>query len=292
MPWFSRAAAAAWSVFLSIFLIANAPQAEEAPERIVVLGGSLTEIVFALGEEKRLIGADSTSFYPPAALKLAKVGYYRRLSAEGVLSVTPDLILADAGAGPQTALDQLKSAGVRIEIGPAGDRFELVLQKVRFVGRVLEARAKATKLEAKLRADMSAAKAKIAAVKSKAGAPMRVVVLLSARGGGLTAAGEDTAAASMIALAGASNAVAGYRGYKPFSAEAAIAAAPDAIIAPTHVLKAMGGAKALLARPEIAATPAGKAGRVIEMDGLLLLGMGPRTPAAALQLAEALYIGK
>ena len=68
-------------------------QAKAAP-RLVTLGGSITEIVYALGAEAQLVGTDSTSFYPPAAAKTPKVGYFRQLSAEGILSLRPDAMVA------------------------------------------------------------------------------------------------------------------------------------------------------------------------------------------------------
>src|SRR6478752_3765983 len=57
--------------------------------RLVSVGGDVTEIIYALGEENRLIARDSTSIYPEAASKLPDVGYMRALSPEGVLAVKP-----------------------------------------------------------------------------------------------------------------------------------------------------------------------------------------------------------
>ena len=71
--------------------------------------------------------------------------------------------------------------------------------------------------------------------------------------------------------------------------EAAVAAAPEAIVIPNHAVEALGGVDALLERPEIRATPVGASRRVIVIDGLLLLGFGPRTPDAVEQLAAELY---
>jgi iron complex transport system substrate-binding protein len=116
-----------------------------------------------------------------------------------------------------------------------------------------------------------------------------VLFLISAGRGAPMASGENTAAAAVIALARGRNALTGFEGYKPLSAEAAIAAAPEALLMPAHAVEALGGTDAVLARPEIAATPAGRAGRVIVMDGLKLLGFGPRTPEAVAELARALH---
>ncbi len=81
--------------------------------RIVSVGGSLTEIVYALGAENMLAGRDQTSVYPEAVKKLADVGYMRQLAPEGVLSVNPTGILLLEGSGPQDTLDVLKKRPCR-----------------------------------------------------------------------------------------------------------------------------------------------------------------------------------
>jgi iron complex transport system substrate-binding protein len=93
----------------------------------------------------------------------------------------------------------------------------------------------------------------------------------------------------MLTLAGAENAAGQFDGYKPMTPEAALVLAPDVIIVADHAVKMLGGIEAFRARPEIAMTPAGKSGRIVAMDALLLLGFGPRTPDALTALATALH---
>src|SRR4051812_29475785 len=70
------------------------------PSRIVSIGGSTTEILYALGLERQIVAVDSSSFYPPQALReKADVGYMRQLSPEGVLGLNPSLIIATEGTG-------------------------------------------------------------------------------------------------------------------------------------------------------------------------------------------------
>jgi len=255
--------------------------------RLVVVGGALTEIVYALGAEASLVAVDTTSQYPPDALKrLPNVGYMRALSAEGVLSLKPTLILADGDAGPPTALAQLKNAGAALVLlrknpTPAG-----VVYKLRAVARVFGREAEGEKRAAAFEADMAA----LAAAIAKAGRRPKAVFLLSASRG-LLAAGQDTAADHMIALAGGVNAIQGYTGYKPLSGEAVIAGKPDVILATEHGLAQLGGAERLLERAELAATPAGREKRVVALDALLVLGFGPRTPLGIRFLAEKLHPG-
>lgn len=253
--------------------------------RIVAIGGSVTEIVYALGEEARLIGRDSTSVYPPEALKLPDTGYIRALSPEGVLSLNPDLILALEGAGPPPALDALKSAGVKTVMIPEGFDRAAILRKIEAVGAALGVDDKARALSAGIDASLENAMAASATQGKKA----RVLFVLSAQNGRIMAAGRNSQADGIIALAGGENVLSDVEGYKQVSDEAVINAAPEVIL----VLKGVGDHRpsddALLAIPAIAATPAGQAKRIVRMDGMYLLGFGPRTADAIVSLHEALY---
>ena len=89
-------------------------------QRIVSIGGDVTEIVFALGQGGRLVARDTTSTYPPEAARLPDAGYIRALSAEGVLSTHPDAVLASEGAGPPEQIDALKASGIPVATVPGG----------------------------------------------------------------------------------------------------------------------------------------------------------------------------
>jgi iron complex transport system substrate-binding protein len=256
-----------------------------APGRVVIAGGDLTEIAFALGAGGAVVGADTTASWPPETEALPKIGYMRRLSAEGVLSLRPDLLILGEGAGPDAAIAQLEAAGVGIARAPGGEGVETVAPKIAFMGETLGRAAEAEALISRFEAEMTALQAALAPIETRPS----VLFLISAGRGAPMAAGENTAAAAIVALAKGRNAVTGYEGYKPLSAEAAIAAAPEVLLVPAHAVDLLGGTDAVLARPEIAATPAGQGRRVIVMDGLKLLGFGPRTPEAAAELARALH---
>ncbi|MEM9682269.1 MAG: ABC transporter substrate-binding protein [Pseudomonadota bacterium] len=254
-------------------------------DRIVSVGGSLTEIAFALGAGDRIVGVDTTSTWPPETAGIEKVGYMRRLSAEGVLSLNPDLVLLAAGAGPPTAIAQLRSAGVRLGIAPKVKGLPSVVPKIRFVGTALDRTAEAGALVARFEGNMAAVEKSLAPIEARP----RVLLLMSVGRGAPLAAGMNTAAAAMIDLAHGRNAMAQLTGYKPVSAEAVIGAAPDVLLLPRHVAEAAGGPERVLDRPDLAQTPAGRDGRVVVMDSLKLLGFGPRTPEAVAELARALH---
>ena len=253
--------------------------------RIVAIGGSITEIVYALGEEHRLAGRDSTSLYPDAALALPDVGYMRQLSPEGVLSVDPDGMLALEGSGPPEALDVLKKASVPLVMVPETFDRDGILAKIRAVGKALGVEAEADGLARSVGAELDAATALTAGIDDR----RRVLFVLSLQGGKVLASGTGTAADGMISLAGGVNAVSGFSGYKQLTDEAIIEARPEIIM-----MMARGGdldiAEAeLFALPALAATPAARNRKLVKMNGLYLLGFGPRTASAIRDLARSLY---
>lgn len=254
------------------------------------LGGSVTEIVAALGEEDRLVGRDTTSTVPEAVRALPDLGYVRALSPEGVLSVRPDLILAEEGAGPLATVELLQSGGVPFVTVPDAFNAEGVAERIRIVGKALGAQDRAEALAARVTEGL----AQVAAEARDRPHP-RVLFVLAADGGRILASGTGTAADAMIRLAGGVNAVDAFEGYKPLTSEALAGAAPEVILMMNRGAgdpesepdddKAIAG---LLANPAVAATPAGRERRMVRMDGLYLLGFGPRTADAARDLSRAL----
>lgn len=256
-----------------------------AKERVLALGGAVTEIVVALGAEDRLAGRDTTSTYPARIEALPDVGYLRRLAPEGVLALAPDLILADASAGPPETMQVLTAAGVHLVPVPGEASAQGVLAKIRTVAQALDLTREGEALSAKVQQGFDAA----AAASAVSGAKKRVLFVLSLQGGRVMAAGSGTEAQGILQLAGAENAVQGFAGYKQLTDEAVLAAAPDVILMMDREGAQSVGADEIRAQPALAATPAGRAGALVRMDGMLLLGFGPRTPEAVLALHQALY---
>lgn len=259
------------------------PSARADQERIVSIGGSVTEIVYALGAGDRLVAVDSTNLYPEVATELPDVGYMRRLSAEPILALEPDHILAIADAGPKPVLDQLREAGVEITMIDDHPSLEGVVAKIRKIADALGLSDEGDALAKEVTDDFNSLEPKV----DEVAAPQVMFVLNTGRGAPMVG-GTGTSADAIIRLAGAENAVTGLEGYKPLSPEAAIEAAPDVILTMNRSVEVSGGKEALLALPDIALTPAGENQALISMEGLFLLGFGPRTPEAARKLAAAL----
>ena len=258
-----------------------------AHDRVVAIGGSVTEIIAALGAENRLVGRDSTSTYPETILTLPDVGYIRALAPEGVLSLAPTLILAEPDAGPPATVDVLKAAGVEFDTMPGDPTPQGVIAKITAVAQALNLTAEGKALADKVQSGLTEAETRAAGVAT----PKRVLFLLSLQGGQVMAGGEGSSADAIIRLSGGINAVTGFKGYKPMTDEAVIAAAPDAILMMDREGKMSMTPAEVLAHPAIAQTPAAASQKVIAMDGMLLLGFGPRTPDAAKALYTALYGG-
>ena len=255
--------------------------------RVISVGGAITEVVFALGAQDRLIAVDSTSQYPREAQDLPDVGYMRQLATEPILALAPSLVLVEEDAGPPEVLDQLRAANVDLVVVADDPSPQGVLAKIEAVASALGLEAQGREIAARLQTEFARLEDAIAPAATRP----RVLFLLSIGDGAPLAAGVGTSAAGIIALAGGENAIDGFEGYKPLTPEAAATAAPDVLLVTTRTLEALGGPQAVLARPEIAATKAGRDGRLVALDGLLLLGFGPRTPEAIRALAGALHPG-
>lgn len=259
--------------------------ADTSQTRVISLGGSVTEIVAALGAGDLLVARDSTSTYPENITELPDVGYIRALSPEGVLSLTPDLILAEDGAGPAEAVAVLQAGGIPFVVMPNRPTAQGVSDKISAVAAALGREEAGAMLSAQVTAGFAEAKARADAVTE----PQTVLFVLTVQGGPIMAGGEESSAAGIIELAGGVNAATGFSGYKPITDEAVIAAAPDVILMMDREGDLAISNDDILSNPALASTPAAKSGRIIRMDGMLLLGFGPRTPKAALALNTALY---
>lgn len=269
--------------------LASASDAHAAKEtgRVLSIGGAVTEIVYALGEEDRLAGRDSTSTWPEAATALPDVGYMRALSPEGVLSVKPDLILARQSSGPPEAIEVLKAADVEWVDVPDEYSAEGIDDAVRIVAEALGVPEKGDALRARISGRFE----EVRDIVEEVDEPKTVLFVLSVQNGRIMASGSGTAASGILKLAGAKNMIDEFEGYKQLSDEAIIKGDPDVIL-----MMSRGGSdehaasdEALLTNPAVMVTTAGRNKAIIRMDGLYLLGFGPRTADAANDLAHKLY---
>ena len=271
-----------------IFALLIAAPSAIAETRLLSIGGSVTEIVYALGAQGSLVGRDTTSSYPPEVTDLPDVGYMRALSPEGVLSVGPTLIVSEAGAGPQETIDVLASANIPFVEVPSGFTRHAVSEKIQVVADALNLSDKGEALVQSVDDQLAAVETELLALNLPA---RNVMFILSLRGGKVMASGRNTAADGIIRMAGARNVFSDFEGYKSVTDEAITLANPDVILMMTA--RGMPGnhdsdSAKVFALPALSTTDAAKHGNLIRMNGLLLLGFGPRIGEAVKTLHASL----
>lgn len=278
-----------FAAVLALALTGFCAHAQSGPDQspdVLSLGGSVTEIIMALDQGHRLRGRDSTSSYPAEVLDLPDVGYVRALSPEGVLSVGPSLILSEEGAGPPEAVEVIRASNVKFIEIPDDMTPEGILRKIEIIGEALDVPDRASELSAQVKTALDEATKDAQRPEAE---KKRILFILSAQGGKINASGTGTAADAMIRMAGGINAISDYEGYKQLTDEAVGKTAPDLIL-----MMDRGGDHGiaddeLFSMPAITLTPAAQTRSVVRMDGLLLLGFGPRTAEAVRTLNQALY---
>ncbi|WP_249977009.1 heme/hemin ABC transporter substrate-binding protein [Vreelandella olivaria] len=278
----TRFAFGAMGILLVGWLATGAAQANE---RWVVLGGDIAETIAALNADIDVVARDDTVVYPPEMEALPSVGYLRQLSAESVLSVSPDHVLAASHAGPQEVLEQLTAVGVDVERIDAPATLEAIPAKVRAVAQLTDRQQEGESLAQTLTETLE----RLTELPPLPEAPAMFILQNS----GLTprVAGSGTAAHTALEAAGLSNAFGTMTGYHSVSAEALAEKAPELVIMSERGLVAIGGEAALWQLPGMALTPAGRQQRLLVIDDQALLGFGPRTPDQLFTLrqnAEAL----
>lgn len=253
-------------------------------ERIVTLGPDVTEIAFALGAGDRIVGLDRGSKYPEEASTRPNVGYRRALSAEGLLALRPDLIVATEDVGPPEVVDILKSLSIAVVFIPDDNSLDGIRKKIDVIAATLGRDPEGRKLSQSVTDDFEAASRLAERVPENA----RKKVLFFHGLARLTAAGDDTAADAIIGYAGGINPFTGTRGYKAVSEEVLLDMASDTILMMSN---GIGGPtpEEVFANPALRTTPAATSRSLIVLDGAFMLGFGPRTAAAIRDLAIALY---
>ena len=266
--------------------------AADLPQRWVSAGGALSEWVSVLGGESKLVGVDTTSQHPQSLKKLPSIGYQRSLSAEGILSLRPDILIGTEEMGPPPVIAQVKNAKVHVELFSAQPDLPNLEKNITHLGQLLGAQAQAAQLLESYQQQLTAQKARVAELQTKHKAP-GVLVLIGHAGGKPLIAGKDTAADWLLQRAGGHN-LATHTGYKPFSVESLAGLDPEVLVFADRALSGEAAKAALFKEnPILNSSRAAKAGRVLELDPTLLVGgLGPRLPAALKTLSDGFYPAK
>ena len=270
-------------------LVHQGAQASELPQRWVSAGGALSEWVTALGGESKLVGVDTTSQHPESLKALPSIGYQRQLSAEGILSLRPQVLVGTEEMGPPPVLAQIRGAGMQVEMFSAEPDLPTLKGNLQHLGKLLGSEAKANELFTGYEQALERQKTWVTKAQATQKAP-GVLLLLGHAGGKPLIAGKDTAADWLLQQAGGRN-LATHTGYKPFSVESLAGLSPDVLVFADRALTGDAARAALFKEnPILASTPAAKHGRVFELDPTLLVGgLGPRLPQSLVQLSAGFY---
>lgn len=254
--------------------------------RIVVLNGDFTEVVFALGLGANVAAVDSSATYPREALALPKIGYQRTLSAEGILSMRPSVVIGSASAGPAEVIEQVRSTGVPVVILDTVFTLDGVGKKIRGVAQALGVPERGEEIASEVEAEIKEVRAIAAQAEDRPSA-----VFFYMRGlDTLLIGGAGDLSHELFEASGAvsGGAAAGIREpWVPLTAEALVAANPDCIVAFTAGLESVGGAEGLKGVPGVAQTNAAAEGCILDFEGLYFRGGGPRTGALLRELLAA-----
>jgi iron complex transport system substrate-binding protein len=246
--------------------------------RVVALANGVAEIMDSLNARSILVGRDISSTEESLQdIPLVVSGH--QIIPEKVIALKPDLVLIDASSGPKSALDQIKSAGVRVVSVPESWTLKDIAIKVRAVGAAIGAKAQAELLVAQIQQKIKTTQVE--------GSPRIAFLYLRGTSSIYLIGGPGSGADSLIQSIGATDV--GTLSFKhPFNtmtAEALAVANPDVILVMSKGLESVGGISGLLKLPGVAQTNAGKSSRVIDVDDSLLLSFGPRTPSLVSALA-------
>ncbi len=252
--------------------------------RIVTLGSSLTEIVYALKAEKRLIAVDATSNYPLEAQKLLQLPSARSVTVEAVINAKPSLVLTLDTALPDT-IKALRKLNVPTVVISAKDSLENAENKIRYVAQALSLQNQGEDIIRSFKKDIAIAKSVYSSIRTRP----KVMFLYSGSNGKITVSGRDTAADAIIKLAGGINPMQSYTGYAPLSQEIALTSNPDVILMTNLGLTGVGGIDGILKLPGLANTNAGRNKNILAYEGNYLLGFSPRVGKAVLELSKALH---
>tara|TARA_Y100000768_G_scaffold367851_1_gene331300 strand:- start:2261 stop:3187 length:927 start_codon:yes stop_codon:yes gene_type:complete len=252
--------------------------------RVVIAGGSITEIFYLLDLQDHIVALDITSNFPEDAKKYPSIGYVRMLSAEGLLSMNPSIILGENDMGPPTVIGQVKQTGVDLKIIPEEKSVLGILEKIRCVAGIMDVSSYAEELINEKYSEVLFQIEENKRIVSEK--KISAMVIYSMQGTSPIVSGSGESGDAFLKLTGAQNAFASFQGWKPASAESIIENNPDYIIVTNRLLKRFSNLEELRNHPSLSQTKAAKNNQIIAKDGMAMMGFGPRTISCALEVSK------
>ena len=250
-------------------------QTADDPSRIVSIGSSITEIIYFLNSQDQIIAIDITSNFPEEAKKFPSVGYIRNLSAEGLLSTNPSIIISEDDIGPKNIIKQIQDTKTELRIIPEEQTLNGIIQKIQCVGNIIGQQKEA---EEKISSEINPVINKIKEIKKEKDlSNIKIMMILSTEGNSTVVAGSNTSGDSFIKMLGATNIFESINGWKAVTAETILLKNPDYIIIPEKDLHKQSNVNTISENVILKETNAGKNNGYIIKDGMAILGYGPRT---------------
>ena len=249
--------------------------------RVVVLANGVAEIIQSLNAQSVIVGRDISSTEDSLSdIPIVTSGH--QVLPEKVIALKPDLVLIDASTGPKSAIEAIRSAGIKVIQTPESWSLADLPIKVRAVGDAIGAQDQAEDLVQQLNQSL-----RVSTVKNS---PRVAFLYLRGTSSVYLIGGAGSGADSMLDAIGAIDVGAQSldRPFNTLTAESLAELNPDVILVMSKGLESVGGVQGLLKLPGVGQTKAGKNSAVIDVDDSLLLSFGSRTPSLVEALVKAL----
>jgi iron complex transport system substrate-binding protein len=283
-----RRFAAVTTAAAAALAIGCARSASDSGPRVVAVSKQINEFLYEIHAESVLVARDLTSVFPPEIKTLPSVGYHRALSAEGIISMKPTMLLTDGNFGPDAVTQQVKKVGIPVVTmtpGAGQDSAQLLMIAL---GKQFHHEKEADSVVAKWKSDMAAA---LADTIQWAGKPKpRVMIMhMGQIANSYLAIKRGSAGDQIVQWAGGVNAIDSIGGMLRLTPEIIAKAAPDIIIATDVGFDRLGSAEKFAEMPGVALTPAGKAKKIYRIDEIEVMYFGPRTAMSLRKIAGWLH---
>lgn len=261
-------------------------QAREQPQRLVIIGSYLAEMVVALGAADRVVGVGAGTGHITELSDVPETPGYRITSAENLLALGPTTALFSGRQTRPELIQQLQASGVETHLFPDDlGSIDKVSENILVIGEILGLPQQASALEKQFREDLENALTFV----GKASSTPRGLFILSGGGRPTVVAGGDTDIAMLIEMAGARNMTDEISGFKPMSQEKMLEATPEFILINAEGAELSGGIPVAMTAPGVLLTPAGKNRNFITLPSGMLTGLGIETPKAIEMLASMIH---
>lgn len=255
-------------------------------DRIVCVSKQMTEFLFALHQGDKIVGIDLTSTYPPETKKITTVGYHRHLSAEGIISLDPTVVIHQGDIAPANVMPQIQGVGIPVKVYPAGSTLDSAKIVLRQVAHDYGQDTAADRIIRELDAQLAVADS---IVKSYPTKPRVMIIHFGQQRNQYFIMGTRGTANAMLTLAGGVNA-ADTSSFRDLSAEVIARAQPDVILATDFGFDRMGGSvEKFMQLPGIGLTPAARNGKIFRVEEHDLVYFGPRTGQNIVQIARLIH---